>query len=194
MRKGRYLQFARLRSRRRERGDGRRADRGTAWSRRSEDSLSPLAREIPACAEEVRSAEEEGVVLEMLARPVGFQGDEWGRVRRMHCERMELGEPDESGRRRPRPVPGSNFAIPTDLVIVAIGYAADPLMARSTPGVALNRWGNIQTNERGRTSKRGVWSGGDIVTGAATVVQAMGAGRRAAGDMHEWLASGGEDW
>jgi glutamate synthase (NADPH/NADH) small chain len=150
--------------------------------------------EIPACAEEVHGAEEEGVVFELLTAPIGFEGDERHHVQRMLCERMELGEPDDSGRRRPRPIAGSAFAMETDLVIVAIGYSADPLVARSTPDLAVNRWGFIQADERGRTNKRGVWSGGDIVTGAATVIQAMGAGRRAASDMHEWLASGGEVW
>ena len=150
--------------------------------------------EIPACAEEVHDAEEEGVLFELLTAPIGFEGDEQDRIRRMLCERMELGVPDDSGRRQPRPVAGSTFAIETDLVIVAIGYRADPLVARSTPNLAVNRWGYIQADERGRTNKRGVWSGGDIVTGAATVIQAMGAGRRAASDMHEWLMSGGETW
>ena len=133
-------------------------------------------------------------MFELLTGPSGFEGNELGRVRRILCERMELGEPDDSGRRRPRPIAGSTLALETDLVIVAIGYSANPLVARTTPGLAVNRWGCIQADERGRTSERGVWSGGDIVTGAATVIQAMGAGRAAARDMHEWLTSSGEVW
>ena len=148
--------------------------------------------EFPACEDEVHYAEQEGVVFELLANPIGFHGDEQGNVARMHCERMELGEPDESGRRRPRAVPDANFVIETDLVIVAIGLGANPLITRSTPDLALNRRGYIQADSHGRTSKRGVWSGGDIVTGPATVIQAMGAGRAAANDMHEWLMSGSD--
>jgi glutamate synthase (NADPH/NADH) small chain len=146
--------------------------------------------ELPARAEEVHHAEQEGIGFEMLTNPIGFEGDERGRVRQMRCVRMELGEPDDSGRRRPRPIEGSEITIDTDLVIVAVGSGANPLLTRTTKGLALNRWGYIQADARGRTNKKGVWSGGDIVTGSATVIQAMGAGRIAAGDMHEYLMAG----
>lgn len=145
--------------------------------------------ELPACEDEVHYAEQEGVVFELLANAIGFDGDDQGNVARLHCERMELGEPDDSGRRRPRAVPDSHFAIDTDLVIVAIGLGANPLITGSTPDLARNRRGYIQADSHGRTNKPGVWSGGDIVTGPATVIQAMGAGRVAAIDMHEWLMS-----
>jgi len=106
----------------------------------------------------------------------------------MECIRMELGEPDASGRRRPIPIDGSEFEIECDLVIVAIGTEANPLLTRSTDGLELNRWGYIVADpETGKTSIEGVWAGGDIVTGSATVIEAMGAGRRAARSVHEYL-------
>ena len=146
--------------------------------------------ELPARAEEIHHAEQEGVTFQMLTDAGGFEGNERGMVRRMKCQAMELGEPDQSGRRRPQPVAGSEFLVDADLVIVAIGSGANPLLTRTTPGLALNRWGYIQADERGRTNQRGVWSGGDIVTGSATVIEAMGAGRIAASDMHEFLTAG----
>lgn len=148
--------------------------------------------ELPARAEEVHHAEEEGIIFKLLTNPVAFEGDERGMVRRMKCLRMELGEPDDSGRRRPVPIEGSEFFIDTDLVIVAIGAGANPLLAKTTPGLSLNRWGYIVADENGRTSKERVWCGGDIVTGSATVIEAMGAGRIAAGDIHEYLCGDGE--
>lgn len=146
--------------------------------------------ELPARAEEIHHAEEEGIVFELLTNPIEFEGDDRGMVRRMKCIRMELGEPDDSGRRRPVPIEGSDFYIDTDLVIVAIGAGANPLLTKATPGLELNRWGYIRANERGRTDKEGVWAGGDIITGSATVIEAMGAGRTAAQDIHEYLANG----
>jgi len=144
--------------------------------------------ELPARAEEVHHAEQEGIVFQMLTNPVALEGDGNGMVRRMTCQRMELGEPDASGRRRPVPIEGSECTLDTDLVIVAIGAGANPLLTKSTPGLELNRRGYIEADQRGRTTKRGVWSGGDIVTGSATVILAMGAGRIAARDIHEYLS------
>jgi len=145
--------------------------------------------ELPARAEEVHHAEEEGILFQLLTAPVEFEGDERGMVRRMTCLRMELGEPDASGRRRPVPIEGSEFTIGADLVIVAIGAGANPLLTKNTPGLGLNRRGYIVVGDQGRTNKPRVWSGGDIVTGSATVIEAMGAGRRAAEDMHCYLSS-----
>jgi glutamate synthase (NADPH/NADH) small chain len=150
--------------------------------------------EIPARTEEIHHAEQEGVAFRMLTNPVAFEGDERGMVKRMQCVRMELGEPDKSGRRRPITVPGSEFYFDTDLVIVAIGSGANPLLTKGTPGLGLNRWGYIVTDTNGRTNKRGVWAGGDIVTGSATVIEAMGAGRLAARDIHLYLAGKGDAW
>jgi glutamate synthase (NADPH/NADH) small chain len=113
-------------------------------------------------------------------------------VRRMQCLEMQLGEPDDSGRRRPIPIEGSEFAIDTDLIIVAIGAGANPLLTKTTLGLELNRWGYVRADENGRTTKRAVWAGGDIVTGSATVIEAMGAGRLAAGDIHQYLSANGQ--
>jgi glutamate synthase (NADPH/NADH) small chain len=128
--------------------------------------------------EEIHHAEEEGVIFKLLTNPVAFEGDDRGMVRRMKCLELELGEPDDSGRRRPVPVEGSEFYIETDLVIVAIGSGANPLLTKTTPGLKLNRWGYVEADDRGRTSREQIWSGGDIVTGSVTVIEAMGAGRR----------------
>jgi len=137
--------------------------------------------EMPARYEEIENAGEEGVQFLMLTNPVRILGDERGWVKAIECLKMELGEPDESGRRRPVPVPGSEHQIPVDIVVMAIGNGANPLVASSTPGLAVSRWGNIIADpETGQTSKEGVFAGGDIVTGAATVILAMGAGRKAA--------------
>lgn len=147
--------------------------------------------EMPARAEELHHAEEEGIEFVLLTNPTQFFGDENGRVTGMECLKMELGEPDASGRRRPIPVEGSEFNVDCDLVIVSVGSNANPLLTNSTPDVELNRWGNIDADlETGKTSKKGVWAGGDIVTGAATVILAMGAGRAAADSMHDYLVRG----
>ncbi len=145
--------------------------------------------EMPARAEEIHHAEEEGIVFELLTNPVRFLGDERGWVKAMECVRMELGEPDSSGRRRPVPIPGSEFILETDMAIVAIGTMANPLIPSTTSGLETNKWGYIVTDETGRTSKTGVWAGGDIVTGSATVILAMGAGRKAARAIHEYVMS-----
>ncbi len=145
--------------------------------------------ELPARAEEIEHAEEEGIVFKMLSNPVRFLGNDQGRVRKIVCQEMELGEPDASGRRRPVPKEGCFFEIDTDLVIIAIGGGANPVLTKSTEGLGLNKRGYIVANEKGRTTKPGVWAGGDIVTGSATVIEAMGAGRKAANDIHQWLSN-----
>ncbi|WP_054033799.1 NADPH-dependent glutamate synthase [Desulfatitalea tepidiphila] len=147
--------------------------------------------EMPARKAEIHHAEEEGIEFFLLTNPVEYLGDASGRLTGMRCLKMELGEPDDSGRRRPIPIKGSEFEMETDLVIVAVGSGANPLLTQSTPDLALNKWGYIVTEqETGKTSKRGVWAGGDIVTGAATVILAMGAGRASANSMHSYLTLG----
>jgi len=148
--------------------------------------------EMPARAEEIHHAEEEGVQFELLTNPVRFIGNEEGWVTGMECIRMELGEPDESGRRRPIPIEGSNFTMECDMVIVALGTRANPLIPSTTPDLKLNKWGYIEADpDTGATSKKGVYAGGDIVTGSATVILAMGAGRKAANAIHEYLMGQG---
>lgn len=147
--------------------------------------------EMPARKAEIHHAEEEGIEFFLLTNPVEYLGDASGRLTGMRCLKMELGEPDDSGRRRPIPIKGSEFEMETDLVIVAVGSGANPLLTQSTSDLALNKWGYIVTEpETGKTSKRGVWAGGDIVTGAATVILAMGAGRASANSMHSYLTLG----
>ncbi len=143
-------------------------------------------QEAPARAEEVHHAEQEGVEYHWLTNPVAVLDDGKGSVRGMRCVRMELGEPDESGRRRPVPVAGSEFDFEADLIVYAIGTNANPIMGQ-TSGLALNKWGYIATDENLATSLAGVFAGGDIVTGAATVIEAMGAGRKAARSMKAYL-------
>ncbi|MBI2960380.1 MAG: NADPH-dependent glutamate synthase [Betaproteobacteria bacterium] len=142
--------------------------------------------ECPARAEEVHHAEDEGVEFHWHTNPVGNLDDGKGNVRGMRCIRMELGEPDDSGRRRPVPVPGSEFDFECDLVVYAIGTNANPIMGQ-TSSLKLNKWGYIETGENLATSVAGVFAGGDIVTGAATVIEAMGAGRKAAASMKAYL-------
>jgi glutamate synthase (NADPH/NADH) small chain len=143
--------------------------------------------ELPARAEEIHHAEGEGIIFKLLSNPVEILGDEHAMVRAIRCQEMELGEPDASGRRRPVPKKDAYFTIDTDLVIISIGGVANPLLTKSVPGLELNRWGNIVADENGRTSLNRVWAGGDIVTGSATVIEAMGAGKRAAADIHKFL-------
>ena len=146
--------------------------------------------EMPARIEEVHHAEQEGVEFHLLTAPVRFLGDDKGWVTGVECLRMELGEPDESGRRRPVPVKGSEFRLECDLAVVAIGAGPNPLLTTTTPGLELNKRGYIVADlETGKTTKPGVWAGGDIVTGSATVILAMGAGRKAANSVHEYLMS-----
>ena len=146
-------------------------------------------KELPARVEEVHHAKEEGIEFRLLTNPVEILGDEKGWVRGIRCIRMELGEPDESGRRSPVPVPGSEFEIETDTVIMSLGTSPNPMIARSTPGLKTNRRGCLIADEDGATTRPMVFAGGDAVTGAATVILAMGAGRRAAAAIHKALQS-----
>ncbi|HKL83064.1 MAG TPA: NADPH-dependent glutamate synthase [Desulfobacter sp.] len=147
--------------------------------------------EMPARNEELHHAEQEGIEFVLLTNPTQFFGNENGRLTGMECLKMELGEADASGRRRPMPVEGSEFKIDCDLVVVSVGSNANPLLTNSTPNLNLNKWGNIIADPvTGKTSKKAVWAGGDIVTGAATVILAMGAGRAAANSMHDYLTIG----
>jgi glutamate synthase (NADPH/NADH) small chain len=139
--------------------------------------------------EERKNAREEGVRFEMLTLPTRILGDENGRVRAVECQRMQLGEPDETGRRRPIPVPGSEFVIPADAVVIAIGYGADPVVPQTTSGIRTDRKAFIQVDEKGRTTRPGVFAGGDNVNGADLVVTALADGRRAAEAIHEYLMS-----
>ena len=150
-------------------------------------------KEMPARIEEVHHAKEEGVHFNLLVNPVQILSDDRGWVTGMELQRMELGEPDASGRRRPVPVHGSEFRIDADTVIVAIGNDPNPLVPQTTPSLRTTKWGNIVVDaETQRTSMRGVFAGGDIVLGAATVILAMGEGRRAAAAIHKYLQDG--DW
>ena len=143
--------------------------------------------ELPARREEVHHAIEEGIIFDMLTNPVEVFGDEKGWVKALRCIRMELGEPDASGRRRPVPIPGSEFEIPTETVIMALGTSPNPLISKTTKGLDTNRWGCLVADEAGATTRPGVFAGGDAVTGAATVILAMGAGRTAAKAIDEYL-------
>jgi glutamate synthase (NADPH/NADH) small chain len=143
--------------------------------------------ELPARKEEIENAEAEGIVCKFLAAPTRFIGDEKGWVKAMECLCMELGPPDESGRRRPVPIKGSEFVMDTDTVIVAIGRTPNPIIQRTTEGLVVTKWGTIVADENGKTSLEGVYAGGDIVTGEATVISAMGAGKKAAKAIHEYL-------
>jgi len=145
--------------------------------------------ELPARREEVHHAKEEGVEFAMLTNPVEIIGDERGWVKAVKCIRMELGEPDESGRRSPVPVPGSEFEIETETVIMSLGTSPNPLIARTTSGLETNRRGCLVADSEGATSREGVFAGGDAVTGAATVILAMGAGRKAAAAIHQYVSS-----
>ena len=147
--------------------------------------------EMPARAAEIHHAEEEGIEFYLLTAPTRFIGNENGRVTGMECLRMELGEPDESGRRRPVPIKGSEFHLECDLAVIAVGAGANPLLTQSTEGLELNKWGYVVADlETGKTTKKGVWAGGDIVTGSATVILAMGAGRAASDSIHQYLTWG----
>jgi glutamate synthase (NADPH/NADH) small chain len=136
--------------------------------------------EAPARREELENAEEEGISFRFLSAPLRFLGDARGWVTGIECTRMRLGDEDESGRRRPIPIPDSEYVIDADTAIVAIGQSPNPLIPRTTAGLETTRWGTIVADAQGRTSRRGVYAGGDIVSGAATVISAMGAGKRAA--------------
>lgn len=145
--------------------------------------------ELPARREEVHHAKDEGIEFLMLSNPVEILGDESGNVRSVRCIRMELGEPDTSGRRSPVEIPGSEFEIDTDTVIMALGTVPNPLIARTTKGLETSKRGCIQADEQGLTTREGVFAGGDVVTGAATVILAMGAGRKAAAAIDKYIKS-----
>lgn len=145
-------------------------------------------KEMPAREEEVENAKEEAIEFNILTNPVEILGDKKSLVRGIRCIKMELGEPDASGRRRPIPIKGSEFDIEVDTVIMAIGNGANPLISSTTPDLEINKWGYIVTNgESGQTSKSRVYAGGDIVTGAATVILAMGAGKKAAEAIDKYI-------
>lgn len=160
------------------------AKAATIYYRRSE-------AEMPAREEEIHHAKDEGVKFEMLTTPIELLGDENERLHSMKCIRMELGEPDASGRRRPVPIEGSEYVVPIDIAVVSIGNGSNPLISQTSPDIDTNKWGNIVADEETmKTSKKGLFAGGDIVTGGATVILAMGAGRKAARGIHEFLTGG----
>jgi glutamate synthase (NADPH/NADH) small chain len=145
---------------------------------------------MPARKEEAHHAKEEGVQFKLLHAPVEYLADDKGWVKQMKCIQMELGEPDASGRRSPIPVKGSEFTIEVDTVVVAIGTMANPVIQTTTPGLEVNKWGYILTKgETGETTREGVYAGGDIVTGSATVILAMGAGRQAAKAIYDYVSA-----
>ncbi len=147
--------------------------------------------EMPARREEVKHAKEEGIEFHVLTAPLEFLNDGKGWLSGARCQKMELGEPDASGRRRPVPVEGSEYVVPLSVAVIAIGTTANPIVQSTTPGLETNKRGYIQADEKTqRTSRKGVFAGGDIVTGGATVILAMGAGRRAAAGIHDYLTNG----
>ncbi len=148
-------------------------------------------KEMPARDEEIHHAEQEGVQFNLLTNPVAYHGDSRGEVKYAECIRMKLGEPDSSGRRRPIPMEGSNFKVPVDVVVVAIGNSPNPLIPNTTKDLEISKRGTVIIDEEtGKTSKKGVFAGGDVATGAATVISAMGAGRKAAKAIHQYLTDG----
>jgi glutamate synthase (NADPH/NADH) small chain len=147
--------------------------------------------EMPARLEEVENAMEEGVIFDFLTNPTRFLGDERGMVNGMEVVQMELGEPDASGRRSPRVKKGSEHIVEVDTVVIAVGTVPNPLIASSTPQLKTTKWGTLVVDGRGRTTMEGVWAGGDITSGGATVISAMGEGKTAAADMNEWLKNDG---
>jgi glutamate synthase (NADPH/NADH) small chain len=143
--------------------------------------------ELPARAEEVHHAEEEGVTFELMASPVRIIGNDEGWVSGIECRMMELGEPDDSGRRRPKPIADSEYVIDCDMVVVAIGTRSNPMLTSSEPDLKINEWGYLVVDDDGMTSVPGIFAGGDIVRGAATVILAMGDGKRAARAIERYL-------
>ncbi|MDP8299502.1 MAG: NADPH-dependent glutamate synthase [Candidatus Tantalella remota] len=144
-------------------------------------------QEMPARLDEIHHAKEEGIAFHFLTSSLGIKGDEKGNVSSMSCLQNELGEPDDSGRRRPVPIEGSEFDMEMDTIIVAIGNGSNPLLLDSIDGLNVNRWGNIEADEKGQSSVEDIFAGGDIVTGAATVIAAMGAGKKAARGIDAYL-------
>jgi len=158
------------------------AERAMIVYRRSET-------EMPARVEEIKHAKEEGVEFVMLTAPTAILGTKDGWVSGLRCQLMELGPPDDSGRRRPQPIDGSDFELPAGVVINAVGTSANPLLTATAPDLDLNKWGNIIIDEAGETSIAGVFAGGDIVRGGATVILAMGDGKQAAASIDAYLKS-----
>jgi glutamate synthase (NADPH/NADH) small chain len=146
-------------------------------------------KEMPARNEEIHHAKQEGVIFKLLTNPVEFIGDENGKIKAVKCIKMKLGEPDDSGRRRPIPIPNSEFTIEIDTALVAIGQSPNPLVPQSMKELETEKWGNLKVDEDGATSVPGVFAGGDIATGAATVILAMGAGKKAARAIDKYLKS-----
>ena len=147
--------------------------------------------EMPARAEEIHHAKEEGIEFILLSNPLEFIGDEKGWLKSVKIQKMELGEPDSSGRRRPIPIPGAEYILPIDMAVISIGNGSNPIIQKTTPDLQYNKWGNIVVDEDTmKTSKPGVFAGGDIVTGGATVILAMGAGRKAAAAINDYLKVG----
>jgi len=144
-------------------------------------------KEMPARNEEIHHAKEEGVIFKLLTNPVKFIGDDTGLLKEVEVLKMELGEPDDSGRRRPIPIKGSNYKIRINTALVAIGQSPNPLIPTTVKGLKIGKWGNIETDEEGRTNIPNIFAGGDIATGAATVILAMGAGKRAARSIDTYL-------
>ena len=144
--------------------------------------------EMPARIEEIHHAKEEGVIFHLLTNPIRFIGNEKGLLTEVECLKMKLGEPDESGRRRPVPIPGSEFKIKIDTALVAIGQSPNPLIPHTIKGLKVGKHGNIETDEKGHTNIPGIFAGGDIATGAATVILAMGAGKKAAKAIDEYVS------
>jgi len=146
--------------------------------------------EMPARAEEIHHAEQEGVQFNLLTTPVAIHGEN-GKVKEIECLRNQLGEPDASGRRRPVPIQGSNFRIPLDIVVIAVGQSPSPLIPKTTPDLRLAKHGGVTVDEKTmRTSKKGVFAGGDVATGGATVILAMGQGKVASKAIDEYLKTG----
>ncbi len=160
------------------------ADRAVLIYRRAEEQM-------PARIEEIAHARDEGVEFKLLTAPIRFDGTDDGWLRSVVLQEMELGEPDESGRRSPVPIDGATYEMPIDVAVIAIGNGANPLLRRTEPTLGYTRWGTVVADEdTGRSTREGIWAGGDIVTGGATVILAMGAGRRAAADINRFLESG----
>lgn len=160
------------------------AERAMIYYRRTE-------AEMPARNEEIKHAKEEGIEFHLLAAPLEILGTDDGWVRAIRMQKMALGEPDDSGRRRPVPIPGSEETVECDVVVVAVGVRANPLLTAAAPELKLNKWGYIEADETGRTSLPGVYAGGDIVRGGATVILAMGDGKRAAAAIDRHLREDG---